>query len=157
MKKPGIDSYERFADTFQCQSEAAGKDQHLVPYFISGHPGSTLRDMVDLALYLKAHGLRPRQVQDFIPTPMSMATCMYYTGLDPANGEPVYTAKDLHEKRLQKALLLYWDEAHHDEVREALVNAGRRDLIGTKAGCLVPPATGKGALPRAGYWARGGV
>jgi uncharacterized radical SAM protein YgiQ len=154
MKKPGIASYERFAETFQCESKQAGKDQHLVPYFISGHPGSTLRDMVDLAVYLKAHNLRPRQVQDFIPTPMSMATCMYYTGLDPANGEPVETAKDMHEKRLQKALLLYWDEAHHDEVREALSKAGRGDLIGTKPQCLVPPASGKGALPRAGFRGR---
>src|SRR5689334_17935828 len=104
--------------------------------------------MVDLALYLKKNGSRPRQVQDFIPTPMSMATCMYYTGLDPFTKEPVYTAKDLRDKRLQKALLLYWDPAHHDEAREALIKAGRGDLIGTKPHCLVPPATGKGALPR---------
>ncbi|HEU4407431.1 MAG TPA: YgiQ family radical SAM protein [Polyangiaceae bacterium] len=148
MKKPGIESYERFADRFQCESRAAGKDQYLVPYFISGHPGSTLRDMVDLALYLKKNGMRPRQVQDFIPTPMSMATSMYYTGLDPFTREPVYTAKTMREKRLQKALLLYWDPAHHDEAREALALAGRGDLIGTGPRCLVPPASGKGALPR---------
>jgi uncharacterized radical SAM protein YgiQ len=148
MKKPGIESYERFASTFNCASKDAGKEQFLVPYFISGHPGSTLEDMVDLAIYLKEHGMRPRQVQDFIPTPMSMAACMYYTGIDPLSRQPVYTAKDLHEKRLQKALLLYWDPKHHDEVREALVKAGRRDLIGTAPKCLVPPATGKGALPR---------
>jgi uncharacterized radical SAM protein YgiQ len=147
MKKPGIQSYERFVEQFSCASQEAGKEQHLVPYFISGHPGSTLRDMVDLALYLKRSGLRPRQVQDFIPTPMSMATCMYYTGLDPFTMEPVYTARDMHEKRLQKALLLYWDAAHHDEVREALQKAGRSDLVGAKPGCLVPPASGKGALP----------
>ncbi|HVY48242.1 MAG TPA: YgiQ family radical SAM protein, partial [Minicystis sp.] len=120
MKKPGIESYERFAEQFVCASEEAGKEQHLVPYFISGHPGSTLRDMVDLALWLKKRGMRPRQVQDFIPTPMSMAACMYYTGLDPFTRKPVYTAKDLHEKKLQKALLLYWDPAHHDDAREAL-------------------------------------
>jgi uncharacterized radical SAM protein YgiQ len=148
MKKPGIESYERFADRFQCESRAAGKDQYLVPYFISGHPGSTLRDMVDLALYLKKNDLRPRQVQDFIPTPMSMATSMYHTGLDPFTREPVYTAKTLREKRLQKALLLYWNPEHHDEAREALVLAGRGDLIGTGPRCLVPPASGKGALPR---------
>ncbi len=99
MKKPGIESYERFVEQFSCASEEAGKEQHLVPYFISGHPGSTLRDMVDLALYLKEHGIRPRQVQDFIPTPMSMATCMYYTGIDPFTRKPVYTAKDMHECR----------------------------------------------------------
>lgn len=148
MKKPGIESYERFAEQFRCASREAGKEQFLVPYFISGHPGSTLRDMVDLAVYLKRNGSRPRQVQDFIPTPMSMATCMYYTGLDPFTREPVYTAKELRDKRLQKALLLYWDPAHHDEAREALLKAGRADLIGTKSHCLVPPASGKGSLPR---------
>jgi uncharacterized radical SAM protein YgiQ len=148
MKKPGIESYERFVAEFQCQSQAAGKEQHLVPYFISGHPGSTLEEMIDLALYLKKNGMRPRQVQDFIPTPMSMATSMYYTGLDPFTGKPVYTAKDLKEKRLQKALLLYWDPAHHEEVREALRLARRADLIGTHPRCLVPPAEGQGALPR---------
>ncbi len=148
MKKPGIESYERFVDQFQCASRDAGKDQHLVPYFISGHPGSTLRDMVDLAVYLKKNDMRPRQVQDFIPTPMSMAACMYYTGLDPFTKKPVYTARDMREKKLQKALLLYWDPAHHDEVREALKEAGRADLIGTKPHCLVPPASGKGSLPR---------
>ncbi len=147
MKKPGIQSYERFVEQFRCASEDAGTEQHLVPYVISGHPGSTLRDMVDLALYLKRSGLRPRQVQDFIPTPMSMATCMYYTGIDPFTREEVYTAKELYEKRLQKALLLYWDPAHHDEAREALIKAGRGDLIGQKPTCLVPPASGKGALP----------
>jgi hypothetical protein len=91
--------------------------------------------------------MRPRQVQDFIPTPMSMAACMYWTGIDPFTRKPVYTARDLADKRLQKALLLYWDPAHHDEVRDALAKANRRDLIGTRPGCLVPPATGKGSLP----------
>ncbi|MDI1435288.1 YgiQ family radical SAM protein [Polyangium sorediatum] len=147
MKKPGIESYERFAEQFQCASEDAGKNQFLVPYFISGHPGSALKDMVDLALWLKKKGMRPRQVQDFIPTPMSMATCMYYTGIDPFTKAPVYTAKEMHEKRLQKALLLYWDQAHHDEAREALIKAGRADLIGSKPHCLVPPASGKGSMP----------
>lgn len=146
MKKPNVASYERFAEQFQCASEDAGKRQFLVPYFISGHPGSTLRDMVDLALWLKARNMRPRQVQDFIPTPMSLATTMYHTGVDPLTRTPVYTAKDLHEKRLQKALLLYWDPAHHDLTREALLRAGRGDLIGTRPHCLVPPAEGKGAL-----------
>jgi uncharacterized radical SAM protein YgiQ len=148
MKKPGIESYERFAEQFKCASEDAGKNQFLVPYFISGHPGSTLEDMIDLAQYLKRTGSRPRQVQDFIPTPMSMAACMYYTGIDPFTRKPVYTAKDMKEKRLQKALMFYWDVNHHDEVREALESAGRYDLIGTRPDCLVPPATGKGSLPR---------
>jgi uncharacterized radical SAM protein YgiQ len=147
MKKPAIDSYERFADSFRCASEKAGKDQYLVPYFISGHPGSSLAEMVDLALWLKANNMRPRQVQDFIPTPMSMAASMYYTGLDPFTQNPVYTAKSMEEKRLQKALLLYWDPTHHDEVREALTRVGRTDLIGSRPDCLVPAASGKGSLP----------
>ncbi|MSP60076.1 MAG: YgiQ family radical SAM protein [Myxococcales bacterium] len=139
MKKPTIDSYERFADQFKCASQEAGKDQYLVPYFISGHPGSTLADMVQMALYLKEHNLRPRQVQDFIPTPMSLAATMYYTGLDPLSGAPCYTARGLREKRLQKALLLYWDPAQAPLVRAALVQAKRNDLIGHGPGCLVPP------------------
>ncbi len=139
MKKPGVASYERFAEQFSCASQEAGKEQHLVPYYISGHPGSTLTDMIDLALYLKARNMRPRQVQDFIPTPMSMATAMYYTGLDPFTREPVYTAKDLREKKLQKALLLYWDPAQQPLARIALRKAGRADLIGHRTGCLVPP------------------
>jgi uncharacterized radical SAM protein YgiQ len=146
MKKPGAESYERFASMFACASEDAKKEQHLVPYYISGHPGSTLDSMIDLALYLKKRGMRPRQVQDFIPTPMSMATSMYYTGIDPFTREPVYTAKSLREKRAQKALLLYWDPAQHDLAREALIAARRRDLIGSGPGHLVPPARGKGSL-----------
>ena len=102
--------------------------------------------MIDLALYLKKRGLRPRQVQDFIPTPMSMATSMYVTGLDPFTQEPVYVAKDLREKRMQKALLQYWDISQHDLAREALAKAGRRDLIGSTDRHLIPPAKGKGAL-----------
>ncbi|MCA9535819.1 MAG: YgiQ family radical SAM protein [Myxococcales bacterium] len=146
MKKPGAASYERFADMFACATEDAGKDQHLVPYYISGHPGSTLDSMITLALYLKQRGLRPRQVQDFIPTPMSMATSMYYTGLDPQTQEPVYTAKNMREKRMQKALLQYWDVSQHDLAREALIMAKRGDLIGSRDHQLVPPATGRGAL-----------
>ncbi len=146
MKKPGAESYERFAEMFACASKNAGKDQHLVPYYISGHPGSTLHSMIELALYLKKRGLRPRQVQDFIPTPMSMATSMYVTGLDPFTQEPVYVPKDLREKRMQKALLQYWDVTQHDLAREALTKAGRRDLIGSTDRHLIPPAKGKGAL-----------
>ncbi len=146
MKKPGVETYERFADMFACASDKAGKEQHLIPYYISGHPGSSLSAMIDLALYLKQKGLRPRQVQDFIPTPMSMATSMYYTGRDPFSRAPVYTAKTLREKRMQKALLQYWDHAQHDLAREALKEAGRSDLIGSKAHQLVPPEHGPGSL-----------
>ncbi len=146
MKKPGAESYERFAEMFDCASQKTGKDQHLVPYYISGHPGSTTHSMIELALYLKKRGLRPRQVQDFIPTPMSMATSMYATGLDPFTQEPVYVAKSLREKRMQKALLQYWDLAQHDLAREALIKAKRGDLIGSTDRHLIPPASGKGAL-----------
>jgi uncharacterized radical SAM protein YgiQ len=139
MKKPGIESYERFQQMFACASQEAGKEQYDIPYFISGHPGSTLEDMVELALWLKQNGRRPRQVQDFIPTPMSIAACMYFTGIDPLKMEPVYTARGLKEKRLQKALLLYWNPEHWDDAREALTQAGRSDLIGRGPTALVPP------------------
>ncbi len=143
MKKPGKESYERFADGFACASEKAGKEQYLVPYYISGHPGSDLEDMIDLALYLKSRGLRPRQVQDFIPTPMSLAATMYHSGLDPLTMQPVYTAKGLREKKLQKAILLYWDPEQQPMVREALQKAGRLDLVGHGPQHLVTP----GPLP----------
>ena len=139
MKKPPIVTYERFAERFQCASEEAGKEQYLVPYFISGHPGSTLDDMISLALYLKERGTRPRQVQDFIPTPMSMATCMHVTGIDPLTMTPVHAVRDLREKKLHKALLFYWDPLQHDLAREALRRARRLDLIGHHKGALVPP------------------
>jgi len=139
MKKPGIESYERFQKMFECASTAAGKEQYDIPYFISGHPGSTLEDMVDLALWLKRNGRRPRQVQDFIPTPMAMATCMYHTGIDPLTMQPVYTATGLRAKKLQKSLLLYWSPEQWPLAREALREAGRADLIGHGPDALVPP------------------
>jgi uncharacterized radical SAM protein YgiQ len=142
MKKPGIESYERFAQAFCQASEAAGKEQYLIPYFITGHPGSTLEDTIELAQYLKREGLRPRQVQDFIPTPMAIATAMFYTGVDPLTNEPVYTATDLREKRMMKALIFWWDEASWPLAREALKKAGRADLIGRGPQCLVPPEYG---------------
>jgi uncharacterized radical SAM protein YgiQ len=139
MKKPGIESYERFQTMFACASRDAGKEQYDIPYFISGHPGSTLEDMVELALWLKKNGRRPRQVQDFIPTPMAMATCMYHTGIDPLTMTPVYTATGLRAKKLQKALLLYWSPDQWPLAREALREAGRADLIGDGPDALVPP------------------
>ena len=141
MKKPGIESFERFQEMFACASREAGKEQYDIPYFISGHPGSTLEDMVELAQWLKRNGKRPRQVQDFIPTPMSMAACMYYSGYDPFTLQPVYTATGLREKKLQKALLLYWNPEQWPLAREALREAGREDLIGRGPQCLVPPET----------------
>ena len=150
MKKPPIRSYERFAELFCRASEEAGKEQYLVPYFITGHPGSTLADTVELALYLKRNRMRPRQVQDFIPTPMAVATTMYHTGIDPLTMKPVYTARDLREKRMMKALIFYWDEAEWPLAREALRKAGRADLIGRGSGCLVPPDHGMTRAPMGG-------
>ena len=141
MKKPGIESFERFQSMFACASKDAGKEQYDIPYFISGHPGSTLDDMISLAVWLKKNGKRPRQVQDFIPTPMSIAGCMYWTGIDPMKMEPVYTATGLREKKLQKALLLYWNPEQWPLVREALTQAGRAELIGRGPQCLVPAET----------------
>jgi uncharacterized radical SAM protein YgiQ len=139
MKKPGIESYERFASAFCQASEDAGKEQYLVPYFITAHPGSTLKDTIALARYLKEKNLRPRQIQDFIPTPMAIATAMYHTGIDPLSGEPVPVVRDLREKRMMKALILWWDEKQWPLAREALRKAGRTDLIGKRPECLVPP------------------
>ncbi len=139
MRKPGIESYERFKEMFACESKAAGKEQYEIPYLISGHPGCSMSDMVDLALWLKAEGYRPRQVQDFIPTPMSLAATMYWSGYDPLTMKPVYTARGLREKKLQKALILYWDREQWPLVREALAIAEREDLIGHGPECLVPP------------------
>ncbi len=148
MKKPPVEAYERFAQAFCQASEDAGKDQYLVPYFISGHPGSTLQDTVELALWLKERGMRPRQVQDFIPTPMAIATAMYVTGVDPMTGESVYTARDLREKRMMKALIQYWDATQWPLAREALKKAGRSELIGKAVHCLVPPEWADGATSR---------
>ncbi len=140
MKKPPVESYERFAQSFCRASEEAGKEQYLVPYFITGHPGSTLKDTVELALWLKARNLRPRQVQDFIPTPMAIATAMFYTGIDPLTMERVDVVRDLRDKKLMKSLLYWWDPKQHDLAREALMRAGRKDLIGNSPKCLVPYA-----------------
>jgi uncharacterized radical SAM protein YgiQ len=138
MKKPPIEHYERFAQAFCQASEDAGKQQYLIPYLITGHPGSGVEDTIELALYLKRNRLKPRQIQDFIPTPMAMATAMYYSGHDPFTLEPVRTVRSLREKRQMKALVLYWDPQHWPLAREALLQAGRRDLIGSGHDCLVP-------------------
>jgi len=148
MKKPGIAAFERFREMFKRASAQAGKDQYDIPYFISGHPGCGLDEMIELALWLKSQGYRPRQVQDFIPTPMSIASAMYHTGLDPFTGEEVHVAKGLREKKLQKALLLYWSRDWWDLAREALTEAGRTDLIGNGKQFLVPPPSRRPHRPR---------
>jgi len=139
MRKPSIKSFERFCAAFDRASHKAGKEQYVIPYFMVGHPGTTLASTIELACYLKRRGIRPRQIQEFIPTPMSMATAMYYSGIDPYTMKPVSICRDQREKRMMKALLFYWDEAHWPLAREALKTAGRHDLIGTSPGCLVPP------------------
>ncbi|MGQ9504998.1 MAG: YgiQ family radical SAM protein [Thermogutta sp.] len=146
MKKPTIEDFERFAAAFHEVSRAAGKEQYLIPYFISGHPGCDLNAMIRLAEFLKKSGYRPQQVQDFMPTPFSIATCMYYTGIDPFSGESVYVPKMEHERRLQRALLQFWKPENYFDVREALRLAGRTDLIGNGPDCLIPSRPPKGAV-----------
>ncbi|MEZ4293112.1 MAG: DUF3362 domain-containing protein, partial [Myxococcota bacterium] len=131
-------SFEIFAERFARASARAGKEQYLVPYFIASHPGSETEDMIELALFLKARGYRPRQVQDFIPAPMDIATCMYWTGIDPLTMQPVATAKRLRDRTVQRALLQYFAPENWATVRDALVRAGREDLIGDGPECLIP-------------------
>jgi len=139
MKKPVVEDYEGFADAFKTASERSGKPkQYLVPYFIASHPGSDLNAMIDLALFLKRNGYRPDQVQDFIPAPFDVATCMYHTGLDPFTGEEVYIAKNLRDRKMQRALLQFFKPENYFEVREALQKAGRQELIGSGCDCLIP-------------------
>lgn len=161
MGKSGRDVYVRFAERFRRVNERLGKKQYLVPYFMSSHPGASLSDAAELAAFLHEMGYRPRQVQDFIPTPGTLSTAMYHTGLHPLTGEAVYTAKTPHEKRLQRALLQYWKPEHQALVREALRAARREDLIGYGKTCLVRPeggARGGGKRPggRAGKGKRRG-
>jgi radical SAM superfamily enzyme YgiQ (UPF0313 family) len=127
MRKPGPAVFEQFLDAFRTHSRALGHRQAVIPYFISGHPGCTLADMVEVALFLKRHKLRVEQVQEFTPTPGSLATCIYYTGRDPFSGETVHVPKSAKERRLQKALLLWHLPEHSADVREALRLAGRMD------------------------------
>ena len=138
MGKPHISAFDAFCNDFFTATKRAGKEQYLVPYLMSSHPGSTLKDAVALALYLKKNRLRPQQVQDFYPTPGTASTAMFYTGLDPLTMKPVYVAKTAEEKAMQRALLQYFDSKNHALVRVALQKAGRADLIGAGAACLVP-------------------
>ncbi|MBI3585127.1 MAG: YgiQ family radical SAM protein [Nitrospinae bacterium] len=139
MKKPEIEAFNKFKNSFDRFNRDCGKEQYIVPYFISSHPGSDLKDMIDLALYLKKNRFRLQQVQDFIPTPMTLATAMYYTGYDPITSKKIYCARTVKEKRLQKALMRYHDPANYYLVKEALIQAGRKDLIGYGKDKLIPP------------------
>jgi uncharacterized radical SAM protein YgiQ len=147
MKKPDVDNFGVFAEEFKKASEQAGKPkQFLVPYFISSHPGSDLHAMIDLAVFLKRNGYRPDQVQDFIPAPFDIATCMYYTGIDPFTKQKVFIARKLHDRKLQRALLQFFKPENYFEVREALIQAGRADLIGGGCDALIPAQPPKEAL-----------
>jgi uncharacterized radical SAM protein YgiQ len=147
MKKPSIANFDVFADQYKEASKAAGKPkQFLVPYFISGHPGSGLAEMIDLAVYLKRNGYRPDQVQDFIPAPFDIATALYYTGIDPFTKKPVHVAKNMRDRKMQRALMQFFKPANWFTVREALIEAGRQDLIGSGCDCLIPAQPPKEAL-----------
>jgi uncharacterized radical SAM protein YgiQ len=160
MKKPNVDNFGAFAKDFQQASQAAGKPkQYIVPYFISSHPGSDLNAMIDLAVFLKRNGYRPDQVQDFIPAPFDIATCMYYTGVDPFSGKKVYIARHLKDRKLQRALLQFFKPENWFEVRKALEQTSRTDLIGSGCDALIPSQPPKAALQartqRANQAARG--
>ena len=143
MGKPPSAVYERFLEKYAALNRRYGKDQFLVPYLMSSHPGSTLSDAVALALYLKKHNARPEQVQDFYPTPGTISTCMYYTGIDPITMKEVYVPRSPKEKAMQRALLQYTVPKNAPLVREALRACGREDLIGTGPHCLVRPERNK--------------
>jgi uncharacterized radical SAM protein YgiQ len=146
MKKPPQRDFDEFATAFEEASARAGKEQYLVPYFIASHPGSDLDAMIELAVHLKRSGYRPRQVQDFIPSPMDLATAMYHTGLDPHTLEPVPVAKNLRDRRMQRALMQFFKPENYFEVRQALESRGRHDLIGSGCDALIPAAPPPEAL-----------
>lgn len=146
MRKPGTDEFEQFRQTFDRESRLAGKEQYLVPYFIASHPGSDLKAMIDLAVFLKRNGYRPDQVQDFIPAPFDVATAMYYTEIDPFTKRPVFIARHLRDRKLQRALMQFFKPENYFEVRRALQQAGRQDLIGGGCDCLIPAKPPKEAL-----------
>ena len=139
MGKPENAVYESFVKRYQRVNKMTGKKQFLVPYLMSSHPGSGLKEAVELAEYLRDLGYMPEQVQDFYPTPSTLSTCMYYTGLDPRTMEKVYVPVNPHEKAMQRALMQYRNPHNYDLVREALIKAGREDLIGFGPECLIAP------------------
>ena len=139
MGKPRNSVYEKFIKKYKKFNEDMGKNQFVVPYLMSSHPGSTMNDAVILAEYLRDLGYMPEQVQDFYPTPSTISTCMYYTGIDPRTMEPVYVPTNPHEKAMQRALIQYRNPKNYDLVYEALMTAGRSDLIGFDKKCLIRP------------------
>jgi len=146
MGKPENEIYEKFIQKYKKLNEQMGKKQFVVPYLMSSHPGSTLKEAVRLAEYLRDLGYMPEQVQDFYPTPSTISTCMYYTGLDPRTMKKVYVPVNPHEKAMQRALIQYRNPKNYDLVYEALVAAGRRDLIGFTKECLIKPRKNVGQI-----------
>ncbi|HTY90077.1 MAG TPA: YgiQ family radical SAM protein [Methanocella sp.] len=140
MCKPSIEKYERFVKRYKEINQELGKEQYIIPYFISGHPGCTLKDAVQLAEYVRDMGYYVEQVQDFTPTPSTLSTCMYYTGYNPYTEKEVYVPKSVEERKMQRALLQYKDPDNYDLVKKALLKAGRKDLIGYGPKCLITPA-----------------
>lgn len=144
MGKPSRAVYEQFVKKYTRINETLGKKQFLVPYLMSSHPGSTLKEAIELAEYLRDAGYMPEQVQDFYPTPSTVSTVMYYTGIDPRNGQNVYVCRNPHEKAMQRALIQYRNPNNYELVREALMKAGRQDLIGFGPKCLIRPRNHSG-------------
>jgi hypothetical protein len=142
MGKPKNDVYREFVKEYNEMNGRIGKKQYLVPYLMSSHPGSGLHEAIELAEYLRDLGYMPEQVQDFYPTPSTISTCMYYTGIDPRTMEKVYVPTNPHEKAMQRALIQYRNPKNYDLVVEALKLAGRTDLIGFEKKCLIRPRTG---------------
>lgn len=143
MGKPSRELYDNFVLKYKNINKQFNKDQYLVPYLMSSHPGSTINEAINLALYLKKNNQRPEQVQDFYPTPGTASTCMYYTGIDPFTMEKVYVPKSAHEKAMQRALIQYYVPSNYDLVKEALIKANRTDLIGNGPNCLIREKKGK--------------
>ena len=139
MGKPENGVYQSFVKKYMKINQEISKDQYLVPYLMSSHPGSTLKEAAELAEYLRDLGYMPEQVQDFYPTPSTVSTCMYYTGVDPRDMSPVYVPKNPHEKAMQRALIQYRDPKNYDLVMEALRKEGRMDLVGFEKHCLIRP------------------
>lgn len=139
MNKPPFSLYLAFKRKFDALNAKLKKKQYLVPYLISSHPGCTLKDAINLALYLKSINYMPEQVQDFYPTPSTKSTCMYYTGINPDTMQPVYVPRDKHEKKMQRALMQYARPENYDIIKQALIQAGRTDLIGNGEHCLIRP------------------
>ena len=148
MGKPENAVYRKFVDKYKKLNKAYGMNQFLVPYLMSSHPGSTLKEAIDLAEYLRDLGYMPEQVQDFYPTPSTISTCMYYTGVDPRTMQPVYVPKNPHEKAMQRALIQYRDPKNYDLVKEALLKEHREDLIGFGSECLIRPRKNIGQRDR---------